>query len=740
MHRRFFDRKQIEKMTALLAVLALAFTMIVPTLAYIVTMTSPLVNTFLSGLTPEGDLIIKKMVEHPFAEHYEIPENIEFTFQVNLGSGYAGKVVDTTKGEKTVDANGVITVSVKPGAAVAIRSIVDGTSVTVTEIQNLAGFKVKDGKTTQTVTIDSKEDAIVSFVNTYIPQNADSAKLNVFGVKTLVGRDWQEGDTFTFQLDYRYIGNDETDWIKLGTESVVYENDETELFNQFDFSSLVHEFEFAKHGVYAFRVSEVEGSIGGITYDDVISYFDVLIGDDDMDGMLEIQDVSVSSNATVVKNESANSYDVTVAFTNRYAPVGSAEVTIPIDKTVIDQSGQNKSPAGFAFELYDADGQLIKVSEATSAAGETSIRLIYDASEAGKTYTYTLKEVDGGQTKAGMIYDHNSYEFTVTIIDNLDGTVSAVTNASDVVFVNTYDPLDASMSITGSKELTGRELNDQEFRFNLFHTASDFAVGQDALPIDTAVNHLDGTFTFDAISFDKVGSYYYVVKEDTSDKLGGVIYDEAKYAVTVIVTDHNGVLKAQCMVTDTYGEVAQIVFYNVYDPEDTYASLGGRKELQGADLTEAMFNFELYQADDQFAMQGEVIQTVHNNADGTFRFENLTYDTTGIYHYVVLEDVSEQIVGFTYDSTIYGVTVTVTDDGNGKLTATTELTVVGGTSAEEIVFINKYTPEDDPTQPGGSETPPTGDRSHVALYALIAGVSILALILLLTFGKQRKRK
>ena len=48
MHRRFFDRKQIEKMTALLAVLALAFTMIVPTLAYIVTMTSPLVNTFRS--------------------------------------------------------------------------------------------------------------------------------------------------------------------------------------------------------------------------------------------------------------------------------------------------------------------------------------------------------------------------------------------------------------------------------------------------------------------------------------------------------------------------------------------------------------------------------------------------------------------------------------------------------------------------------------------------------------------
>ena len=79
MHRIFYN-KQIKYVTALLAVLILAFAVIVPTVAYIMTMTSPLVNTFVSGLTPEGDLIIRKTVEHPFGEGYVIPDDIEFEY------------------------------------------------------------------------------------------------------------------------------------------------------------------------------------------------------------------------------------------------------------------------------------------------------------------------------------------------------------------------------------------------------------------------------------------------------------------------------------------------------------------------------------------------------------------------------------------------------------------------------------------------------------------------------------
>lgn len=740
MQNMYLSEKHMKSIALLLSLVLIVAWLIGPSLAYIVTGTTSLINTFISGLTPEGDLIIQKTVEHPFGGNYMIPENIEFTFQVELGEVYASKTVDTSKGEQTADANGMITVSVKPGGSVAIRSIVEGTNVTVTEIQNMAGFSVKDGEISRTVTINSKTDITVRFVNTYIPLKADSEKLNVSGVKNLVGRDWQAGDAFTFQLDYRFVGTEDGGWTTLGTETVIYEQDGSADFNQFDFSELVHEVDFDKIGVYAFRVSEVEGSIGGITYDDIISYFDVRIDDADMDGMLEIQDVSGSSNATVSRNEADRTYYVSVEFTNQYAPEGSAEVTIPITKTVTDQSGQNKLPAGFAFELYNADGQLVKTSDVTSAAGETAIKLVFDASEAGNTYTYTLKEVDGGQTKDGMSYDSTCYEFAVSIIDNLDGTVRAVTDAADIVFVNVYDPQDALVNMTGTKELEGRKIKDGEFRFNLYKTGSDFTVDQNDAPVGTAVNDADGNFRFDTISFDRVGTYYYVVREDASAGVGGVIYDEVEYHVTITVTDVNGILKAQCAVTDAFGEAAQLCFRNIYDPEDVSVSLDGRKELQGAELTEGMFSFKLYGANEQFEMKGEAIQTVGNNADGSFRFDDLSYGEVGIYHYIVLEDASEQTEGIVYDSTVYGVTVTVTDDGNGKLTAEKEIVIVGGSSAEEISFVNIDTSEDDPTQPDGPGTPPTGDRGNGGLYALIAGISALALILLLVCGKRRKRK
>lgn len=186
-----------------------------------------------------------------------------------------------------------------------------------------------------------------------------------------------------------------------------------------------------------------------------------------------------------------------------------------------------------------------------------------------------------------------------------------------------------------------------------------------------------------------------------------------------------------CIITDAFGEAAQLCFRNVYDPKDASVSLEGKKELQDAELTEGMFSFKLYGANEQFEMQGEAIQTVRNNAEGTFLFDDLSYDTAGVYYYVVLEDTSEQAEGIVYDSTVYGVTVTVTDDGNGKLTAEKEIVIVGGSSAEEISFVKIYTSEDDTTQPGGSDTPPTGDQGNVGLYTLIAGISALALVLLL---------
>jgi len=130
-------KKHGNKIALLLSVALLVTAVIGGTLAYVVTRTPSLLNTFIADHS--GDILIEKVVEHPFGDNYKIPEEIEFDFEVNLGEGYAGKEVTViTASEpngvtKTADEYGVITVSIKPRQAVIIKDVTVGTEVEVKE-------------------------------------------------------------------------------------------------------------------------------------------------------------------------------------------------------------------------------------------------------------------------------------------------------------------------------------------------------------------------------------------------------------------------------------------------------------------------------------------------------------------------------------------------------------------------------------------------------------------------------
>ena len=154
MNNRFFANKGTKGIALLLALVLVFCISLDVTLSYIVTGSPSLRNTFVSGLNPEGALIVRKTVEHSFGSEYVIPDHIEFSFQVDLGQEYAGQVIKTSQGEKTADENGLIFVSVKPGASVAIQELRDGAKVTVKEIEKESdGFSVKDGQVSQNTTI-----------------------------------------------------------------------------------------------------------------------------------------------------------------------------------------------------------------------------------------------------------------------------------------------------------------------------------------------------------------------------------------------------------------------------------------------------------------------------------------------------------------------------------------------------------------------------------------------------------
>ena len=658
--------------------------------------------------------------------------------------------------------------TVAPGGRATVYDIDDGTRVTVTEINIGKGFT--PDTISQDVTVQESQDNILTFQNIYSPEKADTSALTVSGVKTLYGREWKEGDSFTFALEVYENGA----WTSVGTQTTTYElveqpdpaNPEKTFlvpkpdYDKFDFSELIRAYAFDEAGSYSFRITEAEGIIGGLTYDKAESKFDILVGDADMDGNLEVQSVSTTTSANTTIEGTA----IKISFENKYAPQGSAEALIEIQKVMKDLSGQNKTTAGYVFELYDEKNNLIATSDPTDSTGETSIRLVYEPTDAGKTFDYVLKEKGCGQTIGALTYDDASYPVRVSVVDNLDGTVSAwiydrsnvpgdsgavsggdagtssdgtgtvsggnagmvpggfgtvsgsdagksmtsippgASNVCRKIFTNQYDPRDASVVLAGSKTLDGRAMNAEEFSFRLYQTDALFGISEGAQPVCTAVNAADGTFSFDSLSFDKVGNYYYVAKEDSSAALKGITYDNTTYLITVSVTDKDGVLESAVKITDAYGKESDLVFRNSYKAAPVYLPLSGKKTLSGATLENGAFQFRLFLADETFAAQGDALQTATNSANGEFGFETLAFSKADTYRYIVIEQ-SGTLEGMQYDDTKYCITVQVADPGNGQLIISGFDMTADGNNVSEIVFENVYAEPEKPEEPDSPDEP-----------------------------------
>jgi pilin isopeptide linkage protein len=247
------------------------------------------------------------------------------------------------------------------------------------------------------------------------------ATITVSGTKTLTGRDWQEGDSFTFKLEQQE-GNT---WKELGKKTITY-NPADKNFNQFDFSDILKNLTFEKVGNYTFRLSEVKGTLENMTYDETINYFHVAVTDQDMDGKLEIREVTGSENAKVTQKD--GKYTVDVPFNNTYVPPAlpdpePVEVQIRVDKTVENTGTKKINAKGFAF-LLQKDGTHDKWEVKSDDAGQASFKLSFTKKDIGKTYTYRLSETNTGMK--GVTYDSRVYVITVTVSYNdKDNTIVA---------------------------------------------------------------------------------------------------------------------------------------------------------------------------------------------------------------------------------------------------------------------------------------------------------------------------
>ena len=614
----------------------------------------------------------------------------EYKFTVTLKNG--DQYLNKTYGDYAFDENGQAEVTVKGGASVTIPDIPVGTTYEVKESED-SKFTVEKTNATGTITTEQAK------VEAKIKNIRKKGSLEV--TKTVVNR-----NTVNTATDFNFT-------VTLSDLTI------SGKFGDMTFTNGIATFAL-KHGEKAvatglptevgYTVTETE--VTGFTPD------------------------KTEETGTISGTAS------TAAFTNTYTAAGkySPEVRKALNGRPLEKDQ-------FTFTLTDKDGNELQAKN--DAAGRVYFDDIeYDQDDMNKDengnlidtdVVYTAKEVF--EKKDGYTYSKEEYTITVTLHDNMDGTITATADKKpeDCVFHNTYEAT-GKIELPALKKLLGeRALEEGQFTFKLKNEAGDV--------LSTKTNGADGSVLFDAIEYtqddiytvDEYGvysgantkTYNYTISEEIPEGavdngdgtffLNGYTYDGTVYNVAVVITDNgDGTITAVVAGTEdgadagdtetgdteaggdaaggtgtegTPGDIengedtepeetveTEYVFANAYDANGTL-KLDARKVFDHGVIKGGEFTFELKDA------EGEVLQTKTNDAKGNVSFEMLTYDMKDLagapYVYTVSE-VTGKDANVEYDKTVYTVTVDLADNGDGTLKVTKKIDNGG-----ELVFTNK---------------------------------------------------
>lgn len=559
------------------------------------------------------------------------------------------------------------------------------------------------------------------FANSYDPKPATAS---IDGSKTLTGRDMAVNETFGFELS---AADDATQSaVKAGTVTIptntaTVPNASSDNPMGFSFSKI----SFAKPGTYKFNVNETqwngnalpEDGTDGLTFDRSTKTVTVVVTDEH-DGSLTAKVVYPEGGTAFVNqyNSSMTFAGIQVSKTLYGRTMQASEFDFTID---------SEDPDSIAL-LADTDKSFTNENNRAAGVADVMTKLTghtFTLDNVGKTYEFTVKEnIPAGATRdaatglwfvedKGLYYDGASHTVKISITDNGKGELSAATTVDDepntslVSFMNTYRAQDVSFDTANAqlkKILEGRDwLDSDSFTFNLKALTDgapmpDGAVDGVATATVTKANAENFgfgniTYTSEMLQGAPSKTFKYEVSEATGT-IGDIDYATNKATITVTVVD-NGKGKLTASASTENG-----TFVNRYTASVNYTANGGiqlAKVLNGRDMAEGQFkvavtpaNAEsanvlgLAEGSNEFAMPAgtdskQVLKQVLSD-DVVFTQS----DAGKTYTYKVAE-VNGGEAGYTYDGTVYTVTIKVTISDTGKLTVTT--TVTGGESAGTYV-------------------------------------------------------
>lgn len=551
--------------------------------------------------------------------------------------------------------------------------------ITVTVTPNKKGVLSADVK------VAWSEADETEFKNIYTAEPVESSVTDKIDVtKSLTGRDLTAGE-FSFEL--REIKGEDSELI----ETVANAADGKVTFSPIKYTEI---------GQHTYRLREVPGDAGnGITYDDTTYTIVTTIADNGKGQLVATHELKDAKDAKDVKSiEFKNVYTTNAAEASLagkkslQVPDGltPADITGKFTFTVIGEEG---APMPASTSVHnDADGK-VDFGKITFTLDDLNKALGEKSKKREHTFTYTVTE--SGEV-AGVTNDAKlSREVSFTVTDDGKGNLR-VSRKPDgdaaFTFTNTYNvtPVETSVTeqITATKVLDGRDLKDGEFSFELVEGDKVVATG---------TNDAEGNITMSAVKYTEAGEHTYTLREvngGTTSK--GITYSDTKYTIETTITDNgDGTLSA----THELKSATPATFKNTYSvtPLDAELDFDLSKVISGREWTDGdEFSFTITAPDGApLPDPATVAVSKHDAKDGiaAIKFGKIRYTATGTYKYEIRENAGST-VGMTYDAHVATAEVTVTENGDGSLTANV-------TKKENGRFTNTYRTELNYTAAGG---------------------------------------
>lgn len=539
----------------------------------------------------------------------------------------------------------------------------------------------KKGELSAAVKVAWSEAEVTEFKNVYAADPVESSVTDKIDVtKSLTGRDLTAGE-FSFEL--REVKGEDSELI----ETVANGADGKVTFSAIKYTEI---------GQHIYMLREVKGDAGGITYDDTTYTIVTTISDNGKGQLVATHELKDAKDVKSIEFKNAYTTNATEASLVGIKNLQVADGLMPVDingKFTFTVTGEEGAPMpANASVTNDAKGK-VDFGKITFTLDDLNKALGEKPEKREHTFTYTVTE--SGEV-AGVTNDAKpSREVSFTVTDDGKGNLS-VSRKPDgnaaFTFTNTYSatPVETSVTdqITANKVLTGRELAAGEFSFELVEGDKVVAKG---------TNAADGTIAMDKIAYDKPGKHTYTLREvngGTTSK--GITYSDAKYAIETTITDNgDGTLSVTHVLKGT--EPAE--FKNTYSvtPLDAELDFGLSKAIDGRDWTDGdEFSFTITASEGVPLPDPATVTASKGDAEdgiAAIKFGKIHFAAAGTYKYEIRENAGST-VGMTYDAHVATAEVTVTEDGEGNLTANV-------TKKENGRFTNTYRTELDYAAAGG---------------------------------------